>query len=251
MSARRTSAPGAPPLRLGILLVLLSLPGLPAGAAEDAALGSDRRPSAPSNLRVVAPSRTALGLDWEDNSDNETEFRLERRTLNGTYVEFSRALDPGVDVPGLEPDTIYLFRIRAENAAGLSPYSNEAVGSTQSFPETCVPDAETLCLNGGRFKLRAHWQTSQGSQGTAQTRGLTADTGTFWFFDPANVEMVVKVLNGCALNGRYWVFAGGLTNVRVIWTVTDTLLGGVKAYENPRGTAFQPLQDTGAFFTCP
>jgi len=60
-----------------------------------------------------------------------------------------------------------------------------------------------------------------------------------------------KVLNGCGLNQRYWTFAGGLTDVNVILTVTDTQTGAVKIYTNPQGTAFRPIQDTGAFATCP
>ena len=36
-----------------------------------------------------------------------------------------------------------------------------------------------------------------------------------WFFQAENVEAVVKVLNGCGINDRYWVFAGGLTDVKV------------------------------------
>ncbi|HYH44927.1 MAG TPA: hypothetical protein VEG34_04530, partial [Thermoanaerobaculia bacterium] len=62
---------------------------------------------------------------------------------------------------------------------------------------------------------------------------------------------IVKVLNGCALNGRYWVFAGGLTNVRAVLTVTDTQTGARKQYTNPQGAPFQPVQDTGAFAGCP
>jgi hypothetical protein len=50
---------------------------------------------------------------------------------------------------------------------------------------------------------------------------------------------------------RYWVFAGGLTDVRVWMNVTDTLRGAGKSYENPQGTPFQPIQDTNAFSACP
>jgi len=64
-------------------------------------------------------------------------------------------------------------------------------------------------------------------------------------------EMVVKVLNACALNSRYWTFAGGLTDVNVILTVTDTQTGAIQTYTNPQGTPFQPIQDTNAFATCP
>ncbi len=59
------------------------------------------------------------------------------------------------------------------------------------------------------------------------------------------------MLDACALNQRYWVFAGGLTDVRTVITVTDTERNVVKTYFNPQGVAFQPVQDTSAFATCP
>ena len=82
---------------------------------------------------------------------------------------------------------------------------------------------------------------------------LTSDSGYFWFFNPANIEVVVKVLNACTqAPPRYWVFAAGLTNVEVTLQVTDTQAGGSpKTYVNPLGTPFAPIQDTGAFATCP
>lgn len=114
-----------------------------------------------------------------------------------------------------------------------------------------MPDAKTLCLSGGRFQVRADFRTPDGSSGSATAVGLTPDTGYFWFFNPENIEMVIKVLNGCGLNARFWVFAAGLTNVEVTLTVTDTQNGRVKTYLNPLNTAFVPIQDTSAFSTCP
>jgi hypothetical protein len=114
----------------------------------------------------------------------------------------------------------------------------------------CVADAQSLCLSNGRFKVQATWQSTTAS-GTATAIPGTSDTGQFWFFNASNVEMVVKVLNGCGINNRYWVFAGGLTNVKVTMTVTDMQNGTVKTYQNPQSTPFAPIQDTGAFATCP
>jgi hypothetical protein len=61
---------------------------------------------------------------------------------------------------------------------------------------------------------------------------------------------VVKVLTGCSVNGGYWFFASGLTNVGVQINVTDTLTGVNKPYSNTLGTPFEPIQDTSAF-PCP
>jgi hypothetical protein len=117
-------------------------------------------------------------------------------------------------------------------------------------PSPCVPGPTTLCLNGGRFKVEGTFNTGT-QQGQAQAVKLTDETGYFWFFSSTNVEAVIKVLNACTLNQRFWVFAGGLTNVQTTITVTDSVTGVVKTYTNPQGTAFQPVQDTSAFATCP
>jgi len=115
----------------------------------------------------------------------------------------------------------------------------------------CVPSATAMCLNNNRFRVSATFLTSGGQSGNAQVVKLTDDTGYLWFFSSTNVEAVVKVLNACSLNNRYWVFAGGLTNVRTVITVTDTQTGTTKPYTNPQNTPFQPIQDTSAFATCP
>jgi hypothetical protein len=115
----------------------------------------------------------------------------------------------------------------------------------------CAADATHLCLNGGRYRVNADWQTPDGKSGSGQATALTADTGYFWFFSASSVELLLKVLNGCDLNQNYWVFAAGLTNVQVTITVTDTQTGTVNTYLNPQGTPFAPIQDTSAFSTCP
>ncbi len=122
--------------------------------------------------------------------------------------------------------------------------------AAQQHTGTCVPDSETLCLSGGRFQVTIDWATDQGTSGRGQAEALTPDTGTFTFFDPTNVEIVIKVLNACSFNNRFWVFAGGLTNVETSMTVTDTLTGIVNTYQNPQGEDFIPILSVDAFDTC-
>lgn len=78
-------------------------------------------------------------------------------------------------------------------------------------------------------------------------------SGEIWFFSPDNVELVVKVLDACGLEGfdNYWVFTPGLTNLGVTVTVTDTKSGTEKVYENKASDPFEPVLDTAAFQTCP
>jgi hypothetical protein len=112
-----------------------------------------------------------------------------------------------------------------------------------------VSDDTTVCLAGGRFAVTAAWETAQGS-GQGHAVALTADTAYFWFFAATNVELVVKVLAACTVNQRYWVFAGGLTDVGVALEVTDTATGAVRRYFNAQSQPYQPLQDTTAFAGC-
>lgn len=117
---------------------------------------------------------------------------------------------------------------------------------------TCTPSLEALCLNGGRFEIRVGWRDSRGNAGAGRASLLSPDTGYFWFFEQTNVELVVKLLDGCeqGTGGAFWFFAAGLTDVATEITVTDTLTGDVKTYSKPLGAAFEPIIDTRAFATC-
>jgi hypothetical protein len=142
-----------------------------------------------------------------------------------------------------------------EDSMGIAEHLNNAAAAAPLVdvltPSACVPGASSLCLAGGRFAVTASYATASDGAGAAQAVPLTSDTGYFWFFSAGNVEAVVKILDGCALDGSYWFFAGGLTDVQVTITVTDTHTGFVKTYSNPQATAFQPIQDTGALPVCP
>jgi hypothetical protein len=116
----------------------------------------------------------------------------------------------------------------------------------------CATAGTTLCAEGGRFRVEESWQTGDGRQGFGQPVQLTSETGYFWFFSETNVESVVKVLNACAPPfNRHWVFASGLTDVKVTLRVADSTTGEVTTYTNPLGHLFQPVADTSAFATCP
>ncbi|MES1241546.1 MAG: hypothetical protein ABUT39_07995 [Acidobacteriota bacterium] len=111
--------------------------------------------------------------------------------------------------------------------------------------------AAPLSLHGGRFKVEAAFRDPHTrALAPAEPRPLTDDTGLFWFFDNANLELVVKTIDGCEVNGHFWVFAAGLTDVEAEISVTDTVTGAWKTYRNPPKTAFLPIQDTRAF-ACP
>ena len=125
------------------------------------------------------------------------------------------------------------------------------IGQSSSIIAFTIIDPAVLYLNDKRFEVRTAWvSAAQGTSGVGTAVQLSADTGYFWFFYAANLEVVVKVLDACSVDGHFWVFAGGLTNLGVQMTVLDTQTGVTQTYSNTEGTAFQPIQDT-RFESCP
>jgi hypothetical protein len=128
-------------------------------------------------------------------------------------------------------------------AAVLSSFSAPAAG--------CLPGPATLCI-GDRFKVEVVYQTAQGGGRSGMGQAVALDSlgvsrgGLFWFFSPDNPEMLVKVIDACALSGKYWVFYSAGTNVGLRVRVTDTTTGRSATYSNPDLTAAPPVQDTSA-----
>jgi hypothetical protein len=215
--------------------------------------GGNNPPAAPTHLTATPGSTSEVHLTWQDNSSNETEFRIEVKVLGGTYADVAGvpANTTEADVSGLSPATGYAFRVRARNPQGDSAYSNEAQAATDGAIEACVAGAETLCLSNGRFRVQVNWKTEDGQIGAGHVVTTSDSSGLLWFFEPSNWEVVVKVLNGCGEpNPRYWLFFAGATNVQYTVTVADTQSGVVKAYFNQLGSS-AVATETDAFATCP
>ena len=89
-------------------------------------------PDAPSGLIATALSPLSIQLVWQDNSDIETGFKIERESAGSGYTQIGTSganVNHFTDV-GLTPNTTYTYRVRAANDAGNSGYTNEASAST-------------------------------------------------------------------------------------------------------------------------
>ena len=119
-------------------------------------------------------------------------------------------------------------------------------------PDNCVRNDTTACLANGRFEVRVRWRDAQGQTGFGKRKEIDSNSSVlFWFFNPDNVEFLVKVLDACSLNQRFWVFGAASTDVEYTLEVTDKEAGDVvKTYFNPLGTASPAITDIQAFATC-
>ena len=97
----------------------------------------------------------------------------------------------------------------------------------------CTPTLTSLCPQN-RFQVTVDFiDPRTATQGQARAVSLTNDTGVFWFFEPGNLELMVKVLDGGGVNGHFWVFYGALSDVEYTIKVTDTATGATRTYHNP------------------
>jgi hypothetical protein len=91
-------------------------------------------PAAPSGLTATTSGSGTINLSWADNSNNETGFKLERKTgSGGTWAEINGSIAANATTfsnTGLTASTTYYYRVRSFNAAGNSSYSNEASATT-------------------------------------------------------------------------------------------------------------------------
>ena len=141
---------------------------------------------------------------------------------------------------------------RNETRSAAELYSLYAALPQKASPKAapagpCEAGGATLCLNLARFQVSVDWAVpGQGRSGHGTAVPVTTDTGYFWFFDETNVELMVKVLDGRGVNGKFWVLYGALSNVEYTITVTDTQTGYVKTFSNPSGN-LASVADTSAF----
>ncbi|HEX9941974.1 MAG TPA: metallophosphoesterase [Thermoanaerobaculia bacterium] len=113
------------------------------------------------------------------------------------------------------------------------------------------PDTASVFLAKGRFRVEASWRDFAGNTGPARAAAPASDgSGLLWFFAPAYWEMLVKVLDGCALDGHWRVYAAAATDVGWVLTVTDTWTDRQARYENPPGRTSPAVVDAKAF-DCP
>jgi ELWxxDGT repeat protein len=115
----------------------------------------------------------------------------------------------------------------------------------------CADDPAAFCFGpGGRFRAKATWQTAAAGGFAHPLAYGSRDSGLFSFFSPSNWELMVKVLDGCAINGRHWVFVAGTTDVGWQLEVEDRATGAVRRYGSELGNPQPAITDTDAFAGC-
>lgn len=124
-------------------------------------------PAAPSDLSATARSASSIGLKWSDNSDNETDFRIERRTDGAGFAQIASvgAGATSYEDSGLDAATSYTYRVRACNAGDCSAYSAEASATTESGPSGAPATPTNLQATYEDGAIQLQWTDVAGETG--------------------------------------------------------------------------------------
>jgi hypothetical protein len=220
------SAPAATVLSSGATLVLWSEAGRAEDPDDDGTFG-----------RLYDPSWQPLGGDFRVNTFTQVQQNQPAVAADASGGVFT-VWQSGIGIPGvLEPPG---WQEQGQDGSYFGIYAQRFTTAS------CAPDPGQLCLNG-RFRVAVQFVDPRSNlPGAGRAVPLTSDTGAFWFFDASNTEVMIKILDGRALNGHFWVFAGALSDVEYTITVTDTQTGKSRVYHNaPHQLASR--SDTTAF----
>ena len=114
----------------------------------------------------------------------------------------------------------FVFNLPALPAGSYTVVTD--VASVPNFGFAVRPRTAILDL-GQRFLVSV---TDQQAGATPTAVRLSDVGGYFWFFDPADIEITVKIVDGRVVNNRFWVFIASMTDTPLAVTVTDTSVQG-------------------------
>jgi len=121
-----------------------------------------------------------------------------------------------------------LLGLHGESVQAAETAVPERTGPVGSVPaaseDGCVESATTPCLHEGRYEVTVEFTVNGETMPAKVARPRTDDSGLFYFFEPNNWEMLLKVLDGCGFNQHHWVFAATASDVGLRLVVRDTTL---------------------------
>ena len=173
----------------------------------------------------------------DDEAPGRSVLRL--RTVDAPFSGTFKPQNPLAAFKGEDPNGTWILRA-TDSFPGDTGHLRAVsliISAAGCEAEACDAGGQALLLQGGRFKVDACFKdpSSGNAPRPASPARVSDQSGLFWFFSPENPELLVKVLDGTAFNGRYWAFAGALSNLDYILKFTDTATGRVRLYHNSPG----------------
>lgn len=202
------------------------------------------------------PSSRAIETLTLDPRDKST---LYAGTLSGLHVSRDGGMTWSLFEGGVDPEK-WVISLLIDPGPPATFHAGTFRNSGYSLTRGCIDGPEVLCLDrqaaDKRFAVSIDFDTTLGGglAGAAETTSLESlgidDGGIFSFFTPENPEALVKVVDACGFNDRFWVFSAATTSVGFDLTVEDTLTRERRTYSNPDDHPAESIADIDAFATC-
>lgn len=198
------------------------------------------RPLAPTGLAVMATGSTSVKATWIDESDNELGFEVHGRLHGSGWKTVARvpANAESADIVGLRAGGRYDFRVRAWNrSGGRNSGVTTIVLGTAEYTD-CVPSAAQITFEHGYTVSMCIEYQKDGEAVQADAKNFDLDSresGLLYFFDQDNAEVLVKVLDACAINGHRWVFVAPVTTLAFNLYIDETATEERWTHRNPKG----------------
>ena len=162
-------------------------------------------PKAPGNLSATAINHAQINLAWADSSNNESGFKIERKTgAAGTYAQIATV---GANVTsynntGLNPSTQYFYRVRAYNAGGNSSFSNEANATTTPTIPKAPGNLSATAINHSQINLA--WADSSSNEDGFKIERKTGAAGTYAQIGTVGANVTTYSNTGLSENTQYF-----------------------------------------------
>ena len=169
-------------------------------------------PMPPTGLTALGVSRTQINLSWQDNSENETEFEIERSigdTLNFEIVQAGlNANDTTYENTGLTPGTNYFYRLRAVNGDGKSTYSNYISAFTLEKSTPPAPPSDLYGIAQSQTAIELFWTDNSNNEIEFILERAEESNGERGTFNPIEASIssnsISYVNTGLSSNTKYW-----------------------------------------------
>jgi plastocyanin len=213
-------------------------------------------PGSAKSGKDFTPRKGTLSWDSGDASPKSIEVPIKKDSAAEPDETFAVKLSKATGAAlGAASATVTIHEDGAGCGAAVSQSGIQAGGSDAANGLTAACDeTRGVCLNGGRFEAVVQWRPSSSRADRSSKRMAMPEapnTGLFASSPEEEPQVLLHVLDRCAVNGHYWLDLAAVTDLEFTVKVRDTQTGRTWVYVNPAGTTPAPVRDAEAFATCP
>ncbi len=208
-------------------------------------------------IRELGPYLANRRQVWHYDSERRPQDRIRHQAVGNPKDRTARTVSDTTAFPCTAAE---IAAARAESSgsgddAGLLSRGANSLPALSAAAATplaagartdCAPGGPALTLRGG-YTVSMCYETYKCEVGDARDWGLdSSQSGLLYFFKPNNVEVLIKVLDGCGVNRHRWVFVAPVTDL-AFNLVVESPDGQRWTHTNRLGVTADTMADTSAF----